>query len=225
MYPCDNSFFLLHPSPPSLTPFNFFHPSESSGRQCFCGTASEFESATTSDGCGSTYEYLCSGDSTVACGGFQAISIYEKTGATPAPTVVGTIDPAPPTPAPTVVGTIDPIPPTLPPNVPPTPSPADHSTPAPAPSSYAYEGCFVDSKSNRIMGSKTTMSTMSAEVRTRWTASRRNPRELKGESARPCGRPCSFPGHRNGDEALVLCLPFFICGGDQCSRVYAPNVS
>lgn len=57
--------------------------------QCFCGTADEFENAVESDQCGKTYPTLCTGDATRACGGFGAISVFERTSdAAPAPAPV-----------------------------------------------------------------------------------------------------------------------------------------
>lgn len=59
--------------------------------QCFCGTGAEFADAVESDECGLTYPSLCTGDATLACGGADAVSVYEITGdLAPAPTPVVT---------------------------------------------------------------------------------------------------------------------------------------
>lgn len=53
------------------------------------------------------------------------------------------------------------------------PPPVPPPTPAPGPvsSSYMYEGCFDDSKSNRIMAKEATDTSMTAEVRLKLVAS------------------------------------------------------
>ena len=49
--------------------------------QCFCGTAEEFdEDAEESDQCGLVSEYLCTGNPNTACGGYNAIGVYQRTG-------------------------------------------------------------------------------------------------------------------------------------------------
>ncbi|CAM9453940.1 unnamed protein product, partial [Laminaria digitata] len=47
------------------------------GKECFCGTAEEFASAVPSDDCGLTHKILCTGDATVACGGPNALRVYQ----------------------------------------------------------------------------------------------------------------------------------------------------
>lgn len=47
--------------------------------QCFCGTAEGFEGSVSSEQCGTSYEFLCTGDPTTTCGGRDAISVYQKT--------------------------------------------------------------------------------------------------------------------------------------------------
>ena len=47
--------------------------------QCFCGTVEEFEDSFASEQCGLFYESLCTGDPTAACGGWNAISVYQRT--------------------------------------------------------------------------------------------------------------------------------------------------
>ena len=62
--------------------------------QCHCGTAEEFANATPSDQCGLTYPTLCTGDATTACGGADAVSVYEITGdVAPAPAPTPTFTP------------------------------------------------------------------------------------------------------------------------------------
>eukprot|EP00904_Undaria_pinnatifida_P009002 jgi/Undpi1/5231/HiC_scaffold_2.g00512.m2 len=112
------------------------------GRECFCGTETKFKSAVSSNQCGLTYESLCTGDSTAACGGRDAISVYKR----------GDVDPPAPTPAP-----ITPTPPS------PTPPPTDPPTTTSG-STYSSVGCFRDSKRKRIMSNKQTSGHMSAEV-------------------------------------------------------------
>ncbi|CAN0473208.1 unnamed protein product, partial [Laminaria digitata] len=104
-------------------------------KQCFCGTAEEFASAVPSDQCGLTHQNLCTGDATVACGGNNAIRVYQRTDDTPTPTVPST-DGGP----------------TFPPL---TPSATE----------FALAGCFTDSKSNRVMEFQVSDDEMSAEVR------------------------------------------------------------
>lgn len=64
----------LHPRPPHLS--RYIVPC---GTKCFCGTAEEFDSSVVaSEQCGVSYEVLCAGDPTMACGGRNAISVYER---------------------------------------------------------------------------------------------------------------------------------------------------
>lgn len=126
--------------------------------QCYCGTANQFEKAVESSRCGTTYPTLCNGDSTSACGGYGATSVYERTGnVAPVPS-----PPAPPTtPAPEAA----PAPtPGSSPEAAPTPTPsASPASPTPE-TAYSLMGCFADSKTDRIMENMMVEDTMSAEV-------------------------------------------------------------
>lgn len=54
-------------------------PSLRCREQCYCGTAGEFEdNPVASDRCGASTMSLCTGDPTTACGGFNAISVYQR---------------------------------------------------------------------------------------------------------------------------------------------------
>eukprot|EP00904_Undaria_pinnatifida_P008999 jgi/Undpi1/5229/HiC_scaffold_2.g00511.m1 len=110
------------------------------GSECFCGTGEELESAVSSDQCGLTFESLCTGDATTACGGRNSISVYNRTG-----DVALSPSPPSPTPAPVVVE-------------------APMAVPTPSVGGYTLAGCYADSKSNRIMENKTVESEMSAEI-------------------------------------------------------------
>lgn len=47
--------------------------------KCFCGNAEEFDSSfVASEQCGVSYEVLCAGDPTMACGGRDAVSVYQR---------------------------------------------------------------------------------------------------------------------------------------------------
>eukprot|EP00904_Undaria_pinnatifida_P009040 jgi/Undpi1/5266/HiC_scaffold_2.g00547.m1 len=48
------------------------------GGECFCGTAEDFEESTVSENCGLSSEYLCTGDPSTACGGWNSISVYHR---------------------------------------------------------------------------------------------------------------------------------------------------
>ena len=48
--------------------------------QCFCGTAEDVDDNDgMSDQCGILSTYLCAGDPTTACGGRDAINVYQRT--------------------------------------------------------------------------------------------------------------------------------------------------
>lgn len=142
-------------------------PPSTTDAKCFCGTADEFEGAVSSDECGATFASLCTGDSTTACGGNGALSIYQRTGdAGPSPT------PAPVDPTPAPIDTVDETPapmasfpgshgPTLA-SVPPTLAPVEQSGPTAEP--FSVLGCFTDSQSNRVMIREPTDMAMTAEV-------------------------------------------------------------
>lgn len=127
----------------------------------------EVGSAAVSDDCGVEYEDLCTGDATMACGGDDAIAVYQRTGA-PSPVPVPTAsadDDASDTPSP-VLETPAPVDDTPAPSPAPdasTPSPVQDA-PTPSPGSYSLEGCFNDFKDSRLMEGKTTMDVVSAEV-------------------------------------------------------------
>eukprot|EP00904_Undaria_pinnatifida_P009184 jgi/Undpi1/5396/HiC_scaffold_2.g00677.m1 len=109
-----------------------------SASECYCGTADEFENAVSSEDCGTSYPTLCTGDATTACGGFGAISVYQRTGD------------AAPAPAPTPTA--------------PAPSPFPSPTTTPTGTTYSLVGCFADDKTDRIMGGKMVAEVMSAEI-------------------------------------------------------------
>ena len=108
-------------------------------RQCFCGNKSEFDAAKESDQCGVSYNSICTGDSTAACGGYGAISIYKRKGQPPPPT-------DPPTPSP-------------------TPSPTKPPVSHPPVKAYESLGCYKDNKRNWVMSKRADTGVMSAEVR------------------------------------------------------------